>query len=262
MRPILEALPESTGEADLPGELTGDIEISNVTFGYDPDEEPVLRDVSLHITAGEYVGIVGTSGSGKSTLLKLMLGFEKPRMGRIYYDSQDINGLDKRELRKKFGVVLQDGGLVPGSIYENITITAPEVSMKRVEETIREVGLTEDISSMPMGLNTIVSDEAGTISGGQRQRILIARAIVGRPGIIFLDEATSALDNETQARVAETLERLPSTRVVIAHRLSTVKNCDRILVMDRGRIREEGSCQELMEKRGLFYELAERQLLQ
>ena len=168
--------------------------------------------------------------------------------------------MDKRELRKKFGVVLQDGKLISGSIYDNIVITAPSATMKRVEQVVREVGLEEDIKQMPMGLHTILSENSGTISGGQQQRILIARAIVGRPKILFFDEATSALDNVTQAMVCESLSRLHSTRMVIAHRLSTVMDCDRIFVMDGGSIVEQGSYRELMEQKGLFYELAKRQM--
>lgn len=258
--PILETLPENSDDAGMPGDIEGEIEISSVTFGYDKEQEPVIKDFNLHVEPGEYVGIVGSSGCGKSTLLKLLLGFEKPQIGKIYYDNQDIDGLDKRELRKKFGVVLQDGGLISGSIYENITITAPGVKMERVDETVRDVGLEEDIKGMPMGLHTVVSEEAGTISGGQKQRVLIARAIVGKPRVIFLDEATSALDNTTQSQVVDTLERLNATKIVIAHRLSTVINCDRIIVMDKGRIKEMGNYKELMEQRGLFYELAVRQI--
>ncbi len=259
-KPILETLPETSQDADLPGDIDGEIEINNVTFSYEENEPPVLHGLSLHIKPGEYVGIVGSSGCGKSTLLKLMLGFEKPQSGVIYYDNHDINDLDKRELRKKFGVVLQNGGLITGSIYENITIAAPGVKMSRVEETIREVGLEEDIRNMPMGLHTVIAEGAGTISGGQAQRILIARAIVGKPKVIFLDEATSALDNVTQKQIVDTLERLRATKVVIAHRLSTVQNCDRIIVLDKGDIVEQGTFEQLMEKKGLFYQLAKRQM--
>ena len=259
-KPILETLPECLEDAALPGDLMGEIEVDNVTFAYGESEAPVLNGVSFHLKPGEYVAVVGSSGCGKSTLLKLLLGFEKPQLGKIYYDGMDIDGLDKRELRKKFGVVLQDGGAISGSIYENITITAPNAKMSRVEQTVREVGLEEDIAQMPMGLHTVMSEGGGTISGGQLQRILIARAIVGKPKIIFLDEATSALDNVTQGMVMDTLGKLPATRLVIAHRLSTVQHCDRIFVMDKGRIVEEGNYEELMDKRGLFYDLAIRQV--
>ncbi|MBQ9505116.1 MAG: NHLP bacteriocin export ABC transporter permease/ATPase subunit [Lachnospiraceae bacterium] len=259
-RPILETLPENSTDTIVPGELEGDIEVNNVSFSYDEGDEPVLKGINLHFKSGEYIGIVGASGSGKSTLLKLLMGFEKPQVGRIYYDGQDIDELDKRELRKKFGVVLQDGGLIGGSIYDNITITSPGCGRQRVEEVIREVGLEKDIKAMPMGLQTPISEGGSTISGGQTQRILIARAIVGKPKIIFFDEATSALDNVTQNQVMETLKGLEATKIVIAHRLSTIEGCDRIIVMDAGRVIEEGSYQELMEKKGRFYELAIRQI--
>ena len=260
LRPILETLPEIVEDAGLPGELTGEIEINNVTFGYDPDQKPVINGLHLHINPGEYIGIVGSSGCGKSTLMKLLLGFEKPGMGKIYYDNQDIDGLDKRELRKKLGVVLQEGGLIKGSIYENITITSPGIKLDRVNETVKSVGLDEDINNMPMGLHTVVSEEAGTISGGQKQKILIARAMAGDPRILLFDEATSALDNTTQAQIVETLEKTDATKIVIAHRLSTVVNCDRIIVLDKGSIAEEGTYKELMDRKGLFYELAIRQI--
>ncbi len=259
-RPILETLPESTEDAALPGDLTGELEVSHVTFSYSESESPVLSDLSLHIKPGEYVAVVGPSGCGKSTLLKLLLGFERPKTGKIYYDSRDIDEMDKRELRKKFGVVLQDGGMIAGSIYENITITAPETKMERVQEVIEEVGLKDDIDGMPMGIHTVVTEGAGTISGGQAQRILIARALVGKPKIVFFDEATSALDNVTQNMVVETLERIQATKLVVAHRLSTVRRCDRIIVMEQGRIIEEGDYDALIEKKGFFYELAVRQM--
>lgn len=259
-KPFLETMPESSTDAALPGDIKGEIELNNVTFSYVPGEAPVLRDLNLHIKPGEYVGIVGGSGGGKSTLLKLLLGFEKPQIGCVYYDNRDIDELDKRELRKKFGVVLQDGGIIAGSIYENITITTPNCKMARVEEVVREVGLEDDIKNMPMGLHTVLSDGGGAISGGQAQRILIARALVGKPKVIFLDEATSALDNVTQNQVVQTLEKIKATKIVVAHRLSTVQRCDRIIVMSAGRIAEEGTYQELMDKKGLFYELAIRQI--
>lgn len=261
MKPILETLSEMEDDMVLPGDLSGEIEVSHVTFAYDEEVGPVLHDLSVHIKPGEYVGVVGSSGCGKSTLLKLLLGFETPKSGKIFYDGKDIDAMDKRELRKKFGVVLQNGGLISGSISENITITAPGTSLKRVKEVIKEVGLEEDIASMPMGLHTMVTEGGGTVSGGQQQRILIARAIVGKPKVLFFDEATSALDNTTQALVCESLEKLGATRLVIAHRLSTVMNCDRILVMDRGQIVEEGNYEQLMEKKGLFYQLASRQIM-
>lgn len=259
-RPILETLPESQADSTVTGELTGNIEIDNISFAYNDDEAPALSGINLRISSGEYVAIVGASGAGKTTLMKLLLGFEKPQIGCIYYDGNDLDKLDKRELRKKFGVVLQNGALMGGTIYENITITSPGCSKSRVEEVIKQVGLENDIKAMPMGLHTIISEGSSTISGGQMQRIMLARAIVGNPKVILLDEATSALDNVTQCQVMDTLKKLDATKIVIAHRLSTVVNCDRIIVMDKGRVVEEGTYEELMDLKGRFYELAARQI--
>lgn len=258
-KPILDTPKEYSEDCIMPGKIEGDIELSNVSFKYSPDSPLVLNDISLHIKEGEYIGIVGESGCGKSTLLKLLLGFEKPTLGRVYYDSKDIDSFDKRELRKKFGVVLQDSKLIGGSIYDNITITGGNISVNRVNEVVRDVGLENDIKQMPMKLHTVISDGGGTISGGQKQRILIARAIVNKPKILFFDEATSALDNANQALVCESLEKLNATRIVIAHRLSTIINCDRIIVMANGKIAEQGTYKELMALNGRFYELASRQ---
>ena len=232
-----------------------------MVFSYDKSGARVLNGIDLDIAPGEYVGIVGASGSGKSTLLKLLLGFEKPDEGRVCYDGKDLRQLDKREVRKQLGVVLQNGRLIAGSIYENITITAPHATMEEVKAVIEAVGLKDDIAQMPMGVHTVLSESSGTISGGQRQRILIARAIINRPAVLIFDEATSALDNVTQAAVCESLERMNVTRIVVAHRLSTVRNCDRILVLDNGKIAEEGSYESLMAKNGLFRQFASRQTI-
>ncbi len=259
-KPVLDATPEYEENKELIGELSGSIEVSNVSFRYSNEDPQVLKNLTFSIKPGEYVGIVGPSGCGKSTLLKVLLGFEKAETGKVFYDDKDIESVDKRELRKKLGVVLQDGQLISGSIHENITITNSRISTKSVREVIKEAGLEEDISKMPMGIYTNVMEDAGTISGGQKQRILIARAIVNKPKIIFFDEATSSLDNITQAIICESLERLNATRVVVAHRLSTIINCDRILVIDNGEIIEQGTYNELLANKGLFYELASRQI--
>ncbi len=260
LQPLFDAKPELDDAKELPGDLSGGIEINNVTFAYAPDAPNVLNGLSLNIRPGEYVGLVGTSGCGKSTLLKLLLGFEVPTSGKIYYDNKDIESLDKRELRKKMGVVLQDGKLISGSIFENITITAPKAKLADVQKVVKAVGLENDINDMPMGLHTVLSEDCGTISGGQQQRILIARAIIGNPKIVFFDEATSALDNVTQSMVCETIEAMDSTRIVIAHRLSTIIKCDRIIVLDAGKVAEQGTYEELMANKGLFYTLASRQM--
>jgi ATP-binding cassette subfamily C protein len=259
MKPILSALPEVDEDKLHPGDLTGDIEISHVNFRYRSGGELILKNVSLKIKRGEFVAIVGTSGSGKSTLLRLLLGFEKPEVGSILYDHQDLAGLNIRSVRSQFGVVLQNGQLLSGDIFHNI-IGSLDLTMDDAWQAAQMVGLDEDIRKMPMGMHTMISEGASTISGGQRQRILIARAIVNRPRIIYFDEATSALDNRTQAIVSDSLERLKTTRVVIAHRLSTIINADRVFVMDKGVIVESGTYEELMEKGGVFTELAQRQM--
>ena len=258
--PVLQNCPETGDGKEAPGELSGEIEINKITFSYEKDAPKALDDISLTIRAGEYVGIVGPSGCGKSTLLRLLLGFEAPDSGKIYYDSRDIEILDKRELRKKMGVVLQNGSLVSGSIYENITVTAPRVSAEEVEAVVKAVGLDEDLRDMPMGLHTLVREDGEAVSGGQRQRILIARAMLSDPRILIFDEATSSLDNVSQKAVTRAIEEMHSTRIMIAHRLSTVLHCDRILVMDCGKIVEQGTYEELMHKKGLFYRLANRQI--
>lgn len=257
---VLESIPETDTLLSMPGEITGDIELNNVSFKYDENGPMVINDINLHIRPGEYIGIVGSSGCGKSTLMKLLLGFEKPTEGNIYYDGQDIDDMNKRQLRRKFGVVLQDGALIPGSIYDNITITAPNAKPEDVMTALEAVGLKKDVEAMPMGLHTVLSEGTGQISGGQKQRVLIARAIINRPRILFFDEATSALDNITQAHVADSLANLKPTRVVIAHRLSTIMKCDRILVMDKGRIVEEGTFTELIRLGGMFTEFSKRQM--
>ena len=257
--PILNAAAEDEENRDPVAELKGDILLEHVSFGYSEDQM-VLRDLSLHVRPGEYVALVGPSGCGKSTTLKLLLGFEEPKTGRVCYDGKDIKGLDKHSLRKRIGVVLQNGQLISGSIYDNITITAQNPKMNEVMQVIEDVGLKEDIDAMPMGIHTMVSEGGGTISGGQQQRILIARAIMSNPAVLYFDEATSALDNLTQAKVCESLEKRHMTRVVIAHRLSTVQNCDRIIVLNQGTVVEEGNFETLMAQRGMFYQMALRQI--
>ena len=170
MKPILDTLPEQQEDAGMPGDLTGDIEVNNVTFSYDEDSPPALKDLSLHIKSGEYVGIVGSSGCGKSTLLKLLLGFEKPQSGRIYYDGRDLSSLDLKSLRRNIGAVMQNGKLFQGDIYSNIVISAPWLSVDEAWEAAEIAGIAEDIRSMPMGMNTVISEGTGGISGGQRQR--------------------------------------------------------------------------------------------
>ena len=260
VKPILEAVPEMEDKAPQVEELFGGIEISGVSFRYQEDGPLILDDLSLRIEPGEYVGIVGKSGCGKSTLMRLMLGFEQPLTGGIYYDNYDLSKVDKASLRRKIGCCLQSGSLFTGDIFHNITITAPWATHEDAWNALRMACLEEDVRRMPMGLHTVVSEGGGGFSGGQKQRILIARALISNPDIIFFDEATSALDNISQKAVSDNLDQLMCTRVVIAHRLSTIRHCDRIIVLDKGKIAEEGTFEELMEKKGIFYQMSIRQL--
>ncbi len=260
LKPIMDAEVESSDGKDVIEELKGGVELRNVTFSYVPGGRTILHNVSFTIQPGEYVGIVGPSGCGKSTIMKLLLGFEKPDSGQVLYDGKDVSTMDKHSLRKKLGTALQNGKLISGSIFENITITASKPNIDRVNEVVEAVGLKRDIDSMPMGIHTVVSESGNTVSGGQQQRILIARAIYNKPAVLLFDEATSALDNVTQSKVCESLERMNVTRIVIAHRLSTIQACDRILVMENGKLIDEGNYETLMAHDGLFRRMAIRQL--
>ena len=259
--PILKAEPEVTSEKQRVDRVSGQIEINNVSFRYEEDTPYVLTNLSLSIRAGEYVAIVGRTGCGKSTLVRLLLGFEKPERGGIFYDARDLATLDPRTLRKHIGVVTQNGQLFQGDIFSNITISAPQLTLDEAWEAAEIAGIAEDIREMPMGMQTLISEGQGGVSGGQKQRLMIARAVAPKPRILIFDEATSALDNKTQKQVSEALDRLKCTRIVIAHRLSTIRHCDRILVMDQGAIIEEGTYEELIAKKGAFAELVERQRL-
>ena len=259
--PILKTEPESSENKTMVTSLKGSIELSNVFFRYAENTPYVVNGMSLKIRAGEYIAIVGTTGCGKSTLIRLLLGFETPERGAIYYDGKDLATLDLRSLRRRMGVVTQDGSLFQGDIYSNIVISAPQLTLDEAWEAAEMAGIADDIRRMPMGMQTIISEGQGGISGGQKQRLMIARAIAPKPKILMFDEATSALDNRTQKQVSESLDHLNCTRIVIAHRLSTIKNCDRILVLDKGQIKEDGTYDQLIAQNGLFAELVERQRL-
>lgn len=258
-RPILATVPEVDDAKTDPGALAGAVEVRNIHFRYSADGPPVLRDVSLRINPGEFVAFVGPSGSGKSTILRLLLGFERPESGAVLYDGQELAGLDVQAVRRQIGVVLQNGQLMSGDLFTNIAGSAP-VTLDDAWEAARMAGFDADVRAMPMGMHTVVSEGGGTLSGGQRQRLMIARAVVQRPRLLYFDEATSALDNRTQAIVTASLDRLSATRVVVAHRLSTIVNADRIVVVERGRVVQEGRYAELMAQPGLFAELARRQI--
>jgi ATP-binding cassette subfamily C protein len=257
-RPILETAPEDAGKAGERHDPGGAIELKRVSFAY-PGGPVVLHDVDLAIRPGEFVAIVGASGSGKSTLLRLLLGFESPAVGEVLYDGRDLKGLDLRHLRRRIGTVLQGGRLWSGDILTNI-VGANSFGVDAAWDAARRAGLERDIEAMPMGLYTVVSEGLSTLSGGQRQRVLIARALVGGPRILLLDEATSALDNVSQATVLEGLSGLDATRVVIAHRLNTVRDADRIVVLDRGRVVQQGTFAELAAGSGPFAAMLSRQI--
>ena len=259
LAPILNEMPEVDQSKEDPGELSGDIEISHVSFRYKADGPLVLNDVSIRIKAGEFVALVGPSGSGKSSIMRLLLRFEIPEAGSIYYDGQDLSGLDVQAVRRQVGVVLQNGRLMPGSILTNIAGTTGH-TVDDAWEASRMAGVEQDIHQMPMGMHTNVVMGGATFSGGQRQRMMIARAIVSKPRILFLDEATSALDSRTQEQVSGGLASLQATRVVVAHRLSTIVNADRIYVVRGGRIVQEGTYESLLREPGPFADLAKRQL--
>ena len=260
-KPIMNAEPEISEGKQTVTKISGGIELSHVNFRYDVNSPLVVDDLSLKIRPGQYVAVVGKTGCGKSTLLRLLLGFEKPQKGAIYYDGKDLETLDLRSLRKKIGVVTQNGKLFQGDIYSNIVISAPYLSVDDAWKAAEIADIAEDIRRMPMGMHTVISEGAGGISGGQKQRLMIARAVAPNPKILMFDEATSALDNITQKKVSEALDSLKCTRIVIAHRLSTIKQCDRIIVLDGGKIVEDGTYEELLEKQGYFHELVERQKL-
>lgn len=259
LQPILETQPESDVSQAAPGRLKGEIGVSRVSFRYHEDGPWVLKDVSLTIRPGEFVALVGPSGCGKSSLMRLLLGLERPSQGSVSYDGQDLTGLDVRAVRRQLGVVLQESRVLPTDIFRNI-VGNGSGTLEEAWEAAEMAGLADDVRQMPMGMHTVVSEGGGTFSGGQRQRLLIARALVHKPRLLFFDEATSALDNRTQAVVTQSMDRLDATRVVIAHRLSTVLNADRIFYLDGGQIQEQGTYAELMAKGGLFAQLARRQV--
>nr|WP_278244550.1 ATP-binding cassette domain-containing protein [Ruminiclostridium josui] len=218
-----------------------------------------MEDFSLKISSGQHIAITGPTGCGKSTLLRLLLGFEVPESGSVIYDKVNINEISLKSLRKQIGTVLQDGKLLVDSILANITFFDPDLTLEDAWEAAEIAGIADDIRSMPMGMYTVISEGDGSISGGQKQRILIARAIVRKPKILFLDEATSALDNITQEIITHSLEKLDCTKIVVAHRLSTIRQCDKIVMMDNGRILEEGTYDSLMNNKGIFFDFVLRQ---
>ncbi|WP_280702977.1 NHLP bacteriocin export ABC transporter permease/ATPase subunit [Kitasatospora sp. GP82] len=260
IKPVLQEVPEVRGGSTQPGTLSGGIEVRQLSYRYAEDGPLVLDNVSFQVLPGEFVAIVGASGCGKSTLLRLLIGFDRPASGNVLYDGQDLAALDQSAVRRQCGVVLQNAQPFTGSILDSIC-GAEMFSLEEAWEAAEMAGLAEDIKRMPMGMHTVLSDGGGTVSGGQRQRLMIAQALIRHPRVLFFDEATSALDNETQRVVIESTRKLRSTRIVIAHRLSTVMDADRVIVMSEGRVIQQGPPAELLaDTGGVFHELVRRQI--
>ncbi len=258
LNPVLDSVPEGGLEGIAPGALSGAIQARDLVFRYAPDLPPVLDHVSLSVRPGEHVAIVGPSGCGKTTLMRVLLGLEDPESGVITVDGRDLTSLNRPAVRRQIGSVLQSSSLLPCSIRENIDMNRG-LTQDQIWEAVTAAGLLDDVRAMAMGIETIVTDGGGTISGGQRQRVLIARALAGNPRMLILDEATSALDNVTQAAVVESLAKARITLIVVAHRLSTIRDADRIIVMQAGRVVDEGTFEELAQRPGVFRELVARQ---
>ena len=258
--PILEASPRGiAGDAPAP-ELRGEVRLDNVSFRYAEDGPLVLRDVSIHVRPGEFVALVGGTGTGKSTVLRILLGLEKPSSGVVYYDGHDLDRVDRRAVRQQVGVVVQDGSLQPRTVRDNIIGLAADLTLDDAWRAARLAAVDGDIRAMPMGMLTVVTEGSAVFSGGQIQRIMLAAALVRRPRVLLLDEATSFLDNNIQAQVMARIEELAVTRIVVAHRLSTIRKADRIYVFDEGRVAQQGTFVQLIETPGVFRDLARRQL--
>ena len=258
--PILEAESETQAGTELLQSVSGNIAINGLKFRYSPDMPYIFDGLDLHIYPGDYVALVGPSGCGKSTLVRLLLGFEKAESGSIFYDEHNLEDVNLPSLRRYcMSICLQDGQLVEGTVRDNILFGNDWYDDGEIWEAARMAALDKDIEGMPLGLETPISADGQGVSGGQRQRILMARALIRKPKIIFLDEATSALDNISQHVITENLARMNCTRITIAHRMSTIRQCNRIIVLSEGKVAEDGSYDELLAKGGLFSEIIKRQ---
>lgn len=260
MRPVLEEPEEVTPGASDPGRLSGRIALTSVTYRYPGMDTPVLHDIDLAVEPGEFVGLVGPSGSGKSTIVRLLLGFDRPESGSITYDGKDLTTLDPRAVRAQIGVAMQNSAVTGADILSAIVGDWP-LTEDDAWVAAEKVGLADDIRALPMGMRTLLGSNASTFSGGQRQRLVLAAAIARNPRVVILDEATSALDSVTQAQVAHSFAALRVTRLVVAHRLSTIRDADRIVVLDRGRVVQQGTFDDLAHQEGLFQKLVRRQSL-
>lgn len=244
-----------------PGKLSGDIMIEHLYFRYPEETSLVLHDINMDIKSGEFIGLVGPSGCGKSTLLKLLIGFEQPEKGYLLYNQKDLSTLDVEEVRRQIGFVFQNTAIISGTIFDNI-VCGRKFTIEQLKNAIEKSELKEFIDQLPMGLETVLTTGGNTLSGGQRQRIALARALLTEPKILFLDEATSSLDNSTQEKITLNLNSIPMTRLVIAHRLSTLLKADRIFVIDKGKIIQKGTFAELANQEGsLFQKLLREQQL-
>lgn len=258
---VLEAQPEQdSSSVNLPPQLCGNVQLDHVDFQYDAHGPLVLKDITLDIRAGQRVAIVGRTGSGKSTLGHLLLGLYPPTRGKIYYDSHPLQSLNYQAVRSQFGVVIQDSHLFSGSIRENIVLGNPHIGMEQIRRAAQAAGIDDEIMTMPMGYETSVAEDGNVLSGGQRQRIALARALVHEPALLLLDEATSALDVATERLIECNLSALACTQIIIAHRLSTVRNADLILMLEQGKIVERGTHEELLRIHGYYSRLIQDQL--
>jgi NHLM bacteriocin system ABC transporter ATP-binding protein len=260
VKPILNTEPEVNNKKIEPSKLTGKLGLENVNFSYGKNTNLILKNVTITAKPGEFIAIVGSSGSGKSTIMRLLLGFETPTTGKVYYDHYDLREINIQSLRRQLGVVLQSSRINSGSIFDNIAGGAL-ISIDEAWKACKQVNLADDIAAMPMEMHTVISEGGGNISGGQKQRLLIARALVLKPKILLFDEATSSLDNKTQAIVTESLEKLNVTRVVIAHRLSTIQKADNIYVLEAGKIVQQGRFEQLIKEQGAFSKLMKSQII-
>ena len=260
MRPLLAAVPESEVGGEPVEYLGGDILFDRISFRYDPDGPLILDDVTIRAGPGEFVAIAGESGAGKSTLFRLALGIDRPGAGAVYYDGRDLRHLNLKQVRRRIGAVPQSVGLHPQDLWDNLVSHHDRVATEDVWTAVRVAELEDEIKGMPMGMMTMVGTSGAVLSGGESQRITIARSVIGSPRIMLFDEATNWLDNESQAKVMRNLTALTSTRVVIAHRLSTLEQADRIYVLQAGKVVQSGSFNELMEVEGVFRELVRRQV--
>ena len=260
MRPLLVAVPESDVGGEPVERLDGEILFDRISFRYDPDGPLILDDVTIRARPGEFVAIAGESGAGKSTLFRLALGIDRPTAGAVYYDGRDLRHLNLKQVRRKIGAVPQSVRLHPQDLWDNIVAHHEEVASGEVWQAARAAGIEGQIKAMPMGLMTMVGAVGGVVSGGESQRVTIARSLLGSPRIMLLDEATNWLDNESQAEVMQNLALLTSTRIVIAHRLSTLEQADRIYVLQAGKVVQSGSFEELVEVDGVFRDLVRRQI--